>query len=203
MGKHSPMVRVIICATSKLNKIKYLRGKIKSCKCLFWECFSLTTFPSRLGRTITFIWEVAMETNLYCSPFAVIFFSDMLYLSKILTAVKQTLNPRGLKNRICIFSPDPLPHPFKGMTIDKLRAHGFHQQWSIFYTDRCWQRGCHVDEGRAVTASLQVSWDHSPTCHGHRCSVLVWRIRATHHTWKNTRNTELLLINIKMIKQVV
>lgn len=44
--------------------------------------------------------------------------------------------------------------------------------------------------------------DYSSTCSRHRCSVLVWRMRATHHTWRNIRNTELLFINIKMIKQV-
>lgn len=81
----------------------------------------------------------------------------MLYLSKILTAVKQTLNPRGLKNRICISSLHPHPPPFKGMAIDKLVAHKFHEQWPIFHTDRCWQRGCCADEGRALTASLWVS----------------------------------------------
>lgn len=126
-----------------------------------------------------------METNLYCSPFAIVFFSGMLYLSKILTAVKQTLNPRGLKNRICISSLYLHLPPFKGIAIDKLVAHRFHQQWSIFHADRCWQRGCPADDGRLWLPVCISPADYSSTCSGHRCSVLVWRMRATHCTWRN------------------
>lgn len=85
-----------------------------------------------------------------------VFFLGTLYLSRILTAVKQTFNPRRLKNRICISSLQPHPPPFKGMSIDKLVAHKL-QQWSTFPSDRCWQRGCCLGEGKAVTASLWLS----------------------------------------------
>lgn len=42
----------------------------------------------------------------------------------------------------------------------------------------------------------------SSSCSGHRCSVLVWRMRATRHSWRNIRSTELLFISVKMIQQV-
>lgn len=71
--------------------------------------------------------------------------------------MKQTLNPRGLKNRICISSLHPRPPPFKGVLIDRLVPHRFYQQWSIFHSDSCWQRGCCADEGSPVTARLWLS----------------------------------------------
>lgn len=44
----------------------------------------------------------------------------------------------------------------------------------------------------------EVLASHSLTCKGHRCSVLAWRIRAIHHTWKNVQNSESSFTNIKM-----
>lgn len=59
-----------------------------------------------------------METNLYCSPFAIVFFSGMLYLSKILIALNETLNSRELKKKIEFVFLLSTP-TFKDMTIDK------------------------------------------------------------------------------------
>lgn len=191
LGKHSLLVRVIICATNKFHKAEYLRKRL-SWKCLFWAYRSLPTFPSRLGRTITLSREVAMETNLQ-SPFPMVFFLGMLYLSKILTAMKQTFNPRGLKNRICISSLQPHPPPFKGMSTDKLVAHKFHQQWSIFPSDRCWQRACCLDEGKAVTVSLWLScWLQS---HLQWTQVLCPDLKDENHSsyWEEHRKHRIIV----------
>jgi hypothetical protein len=115
-----------------------------------------------------------METDLYHSLFAIVFFSGTCYLSEILTAVKQTSNPRGLKNGICISSPHPHPPPFKAMTIDKLVARKFYWQWSILPADRCWQGRAPGWWREAVIDSLgRALAGYSPTHGGHRCSVLV------------------------------
>lgn len=142
-----------------------------------------------------------METNLYRSPLATVFFPGILYLSKILMAGKQTWNPRGSKNRICISFHHPHPPPFKSMTIDKLVAHKFHQQCFIFHTGRCWQRGCRTAEGRAGPAHLLVSCRLQS--HLQWAQVLCPGLERESCTRRNVRNTESLCISIKMIRQAV
>lgn len=132
--------------------------------------FSLTTFPSRLGRTITLIWEVAMETNLYCSSFDIVFFSGMLYLSKILIAVNQTLNSRELKNRICISSLHP-----------HLQRHDYWQiggsqipPTMVSFPHRQMLTGAATLMKAGLSLPVCGSpANYSPTCSRHRCSILV------------------------------
>lgn len=164
-----------------------LKEEIRLCTCLFWEYFSLTTFSSRLGRTITLIGEVARETNLSCSPFAIVFFSGMLYLSQILIAVKQTLYSRELKSRICISSLHP--------------HHQRHDYWQIggsqisptmaYFPHKLMLTG-------AAMLMKGVLWlpvcgspaNYSPTCSRHRCSILVqgWEPLITLGRTSETQN---------------
>lgn len=167
-------------------KIKYFRGK-KSRKCLFGAYFSLISFPPRLGRTITLSWEVAMETDLYCSLFAIVFFSGTRYLTKILTAVKQTSNPRGLKNGICISSPHPHPPPFKGMTwqiggsqILPTTIHFPRRQMLTRGAAAPTRRGLWLPVCGALGAS-------SPTCTGPRCSVQLFTLITFKETWETQK----------------
>ena len=134
LGKYSLLVRVIIRATNKLHKVKYLRKRLSHES--VWSILQSSYFPLYVGQNHYSQRRSCYGNQFALSPFAMVFFLGTLYLSRILTAVKQTFNPRGLKNRICISSLQPHPPPFKGMSIDKLVAHKL-QQWSTFPSDRC------------------------------------------------------------------
>ena len=197
LRKDSLLVRVIICAASKIHKVQYLRNRFSHESVCFEHIIVFLLSP--LG----WIEPLLVVEKLLWKPICTVSFCRGIFLRhalslKNLNSSETDIQPQRMKKQDLYFffpaSPSSIQRhvywQIGGSQIPPTVVYFPLRQMLTEGLMPWWREGCDSPAG------------YSPTCNGYRCSVLVWRMRAIHRSGRNIENTGLLFISIKTIKLV-